>query len=50
MAKVEGISLYLFVLVVSKNLFGDADLETFLAVSFEDKEEKDEGADQSSHI
>ena len=50
MAKVEGISLDLFALVVSKNLFGDADLKTFLAVSFEDEEEKDEGAYQSSHI
>ena len=50
MAKVEGISLYLFVLVVSKYLFGNADLETFLAISFEDEKEKDEGADQPSYV
>ena len=37
----EGVSLYLFVLVISEDLFGQTDLETFLAVEFKDEEEKE---------
>ena len=46
----KAISFDLVVLVISKNLFSNADLKALLAIKPEKKEEKEESTDQSTDV